>query len=273
MRWGTKNGLILQKKFVLCHHSEDLVYYPVSRTGKRIALLAYRAADGSCLKPAVVIPRKTYDEDLLLFGITSEKVELYPQENGYISMPIFEDWFRAVFIPELEKPRESYTYTSPAFLIPGNCSAHTTQNCDGLYSVHGVLPIFLPPHSSSQTQDLDLSLFGVTKRSIVRVNRLDIASIQTFHITQVPLSFISAANPSKVEQSLKNAGISLVTGDEQLLCLITPETVRCLFDRDKVLNPLAIFEMELEDDDYIDDDPDDIDEEELLKPAAEGELI
>jgi hypothetical protein len=29
---------------------------------------------------------KTYDEDLLLFGITPEKVELYSQENGYISM-------------------------------------------------------------------------------------------------------------------------------------------------------------------------------------------
>jgi hypothetical protein len=32
-----------------------------------------------------------------------------------------------------------------------------------------------------------------------------------------------------------------------------------------VLNPLVIFEVGLEDDDYTDDDPDDIDEEELLK--------
>jgi hypothetical protein len=34
------------------------------------------------------------------------------------------------------------------------------------------------------------------------------------------------------------------------LCMVTPETVRCLFDRDKVLNPLAIFEVGREDDDY-----------------------
>jgi hypothetical protein len=84
---------------------------------------------------------------------------------------------------------------------------------------------------------------------------------------------MSAANPSNVVQSFKNAGISLITPDEQLLCMVTPEASRCLFDHDKVLNPLAIFEVGLEDDDYTDDDPDDINEEELLKLAAQEELI
>jgi hypothetical protein len=63
--------------FVPVYYSEDLVYYPVSRTGKRITLLACIAADGSFLKPAVVIPRKIDNGDLLLFRITPEKVELY----------------------------------------------------------------------------------------------------------------------------------------------------------------------------------------------------
>jgi hypothetical protein len=109
-------------------------------------------------KPVVVIPRKTYDEDLLLFGITPERGELYSPENGYISMPFFEDWFQTVLIPELEERREVYSYTGPAFLMLDNCSAHTKQNCDDLYSAHGVLPIFLPPNFSNQTQVLDLSL-------------------------------------------------------------------------------------------------------------------
>jgi hypothetical protein len=86
-----------------------------------------------------------WDVNLLLFGITPEKVKLYSQENGYISMPIFENWLRTVFIPELEKRREAYSYTGPVFLMLDNCSVHTTQNCDELYSAHGVLPIFLPP--------------------------------------------------------------------------------------------------------------------------------
>jgi hypothetical protein len=188
-------------------------------------------------------------------------------------MPIFEDWFRTFLIPELEKLREAYSYTGPVFLMLDNCSAHITQNCNDLYSAHGVLPIFLPPYSSNQTQVLNLSLFGVTRRLIVRVNRLDIANIQNFHMAQVACSLMSAANPSNVVQSFKNSGISLITADEQLLCMVTPETARCLFDRNKVLNSLAIFQVGPEDDDYTDADPDDIDEEELLKLAAEEELI
>jgi hypothetical protein len=84
---------------------------------------------------------------------------------------------------------------------------------------------------------------------------------------------MSAADPSNFMQSFKNAGISLITADEQLLCMVTPETARCLFDRDKVLNPLAIFEVGLEYDDYTDDDPDNIYEKEFLKLAGEEELI
>jgi hypothetical protein len=74
-------------------------------------------------------------------------------------------------------------------------------------------------------------------------------------------------------QSLKNVGISLITAGEQLLRMVTPETARCLFDRHKVLNPLVIFEVGLDNDDDTDDGPDDIDEEEFLKLAAEEELI
>jgi hypothetical protein len=85
-----------------------------------------------------------------------------------------------------------------------------------------------------------------------------------FHIPRsAPSSMSTRARP----------GIELITVDEQLLCMVTPETARCLFDRDKVLNPLSIFKMGLEDDDYRDDDPDDIDEGDLLKLTAEEELI
>jgi hypothetical protein len=76
---------------------------------------------------------------------------------------------------------------------------------------------------------------------IVRANWLDIANIQSFHIAQVVCSFMSVANPSNVGQSFRNAGLSRITADEQLLCMVTPETARCLFDRDKVLNPLASY--------------------------------
>jgi hypothetical protein len=70
--------------FVPSYQAEDRVYYPVPRTGKRSTLLACIAVDEFFLKPTVVIPQQTYDEDLLLFRMKSEKVELDSPGNDDI---------------------------------------------------------------------------------------------------------------------------------------------------------------------------------------------
>jgi hypothetical protein len=165
--------------FVPASHAADHVYYALPRTEKRITLLACVAADGSYLKPAAIISWKTYDEDLALFGLTSEKVEFYSQENGYVATLIFADWMQRIFIPELMKRRGAYSYHGPAFLILDNCSVHTKADFTDLCSVNGIVPVFLPPHSSNQTQVLSLSIFGITKRLIGRVSRIDAANIQS----------------------------------------------------------------------------------------------
>jgi hypothetical protein len=53
-------------------HHDDYVYMPVSRAGKRITLMACIAADGSAIKPQIIIPRKTIDDDLVLTGSTKK---------------------------------------------------------------------------------------------------------------------------------------------------------------------------------------------------------
>jgi hypothetical protein len=45
-------------------HATNRVGICVPRTGKRITLLACIGADGSYLRPLIIIPRKTYVEDL-----------------------------------------------------------------------------------------------------------------------------------------------------------------------------------------------------------------
>jgi hypothetical protein len=52
---------------------DDYVYMPVSRAGKRITLMACIATDGSAIKPQIIIPRKTINDDLVLTGLTPEK--------------------------------------------------------------------------------------------------------------------------------------------------------------------------------------------------------
>jgi hypothetical protein len=45
---------------------EDYVYMPVSRAGKRITLMACIVTDVSAIKPQIIVPRKTIDDDLVL---------------------------------------------------------------------------------------------------------------------------------------------------------------------------------------------------------------
>jgi hypothetical protein len=215
--------------FVPGDYQEDTVPYPVSRTGKRITLIACVAADGSFVRPCIVISRKTFDDELLLYGFTPEKVEIYNQRNGYIDIEIFNDWVRDTFVPEIVARRERYQYQGPAFLLLDNCPSHHGRPFAELCECHKIVPIWLPPHASNQLQMLDLCIFGLTKRAIMRTNRLERVNLQTDHIVRVLGSFMSAAVPQNIVKSFANAGISLIFDDDRVIrCQITPRTTRCL---------------------------------------------
>jgi hypothetical protein len=213
--------------------SSSSVYYPVSRSGKRITLLARIAADGSFMRPAVVLARKTYEDEILETRLTSEKLELYSQSHSFIDQSIFEDWFCDTFCVDLSRRREQQNYWGPSYLLLDNCSAHHGIRFSNLCNQHNIVPIFLPAHASNQVQPLDLCLFGVTKGQIIRVNNLECANIQSTHVVKVINGFLSAANPNNIVSSFRNGGISVCLNpiDRKLYCKVTRETLRCVMHR------------------------------------------
>jgi hypothetical protein len=225
--------------FVSSCERAPVVYYPVSRTGKRITLIACIAADGSFVRPAVILARKTYEDEILLTGLTNEKIEFYSQENSFINGEIFEDWFKDTLCPDIQRRRESFQYWGPAYLLLDNCTAHHGELFQHLCSINNIEPIFLPPHSSNQLQPLDLCLFGVTKKLIQRVNQLETINLQSYHIVRIVNGFMSASVPLNIVESFANAGISLLLDpeDRQLYCHITPETARCLLHSEVEADP------------------------------------
>jgi hypothetical protein len=76
------------------------------------------------IRPALVIPRKPFGDELLLHGYAPEKVESYSQGKGYVDQDIFEDWTKDTLVPELQRRRAAMGYPDPAILIFENCSAH-----------------------------------------------------------------------------------------------------------------------------------------------------
>jgi hypothetical protein len=55
--------------------------------------------------------------------------------------------------------------------------------------------LYIPPHSSNQIQPLDLCVFGVIKRLITRLNKMDQRNIQSVHVGKLVPAFHSSCNP------------------------------------------------------------------------------
>jgi hypothetical protein len=63
---------------------------PFDRSTKRATLVAAIAANGAALKPLIVVPRKTIETELILWGYDAQNVVFYYQEHGFITIKLFE---------------------------------------------------------------------------------------------------------------------------------------------------------------------------------------
>jgi hypothetical protein len=208
--------------------------------------------DKGTLKPIVIVPRKTIDLDLVTTGLASEKIQLFHQPKVYIDHNIFHDWLEPTFVPELQRRRQARHYDGPAVLMLDNCTAHTTLKFGEICGQYRITPVFLPPPSSNQLQILDFSLFGVTKRLIAPVNRMEGLTVQTTHVCDIVNAFFAAYTPMNIVKTFRNAGILLLRDEtHEIISQITPETTRCVIERGGLLEPIEVLdegEEEKEDD-------------------------
>jgi hypothetical protein len=72
------------------HQSE--IACPIDRATKRSSLLLCLAADGTYLKPLLILPRKTIEPEVLEQGISESMCKKVYQEHGFISTTLFEQW-------------------------------------------------------------------------------------------------------------------------------------------------------------------------------------
>jgi hypothetical protein len=105
----------------------SIIPCPVSRIGKRATPIACIAVDGSFLWPGIVICRKIFDDEHLLHGFTSGKVETYHGNKGYIGLQIFNDWITDTFVQNLIARRQKWSSGGSAFLVLDHCPAHHGQ--------------------------------------------------------------------------------------------------------------------------------------------------
>jgi hypothetical protein len=81
--------------------------------------------------------------------------------------------------------RAEIHYEGSAILLLDGRSAHYDDEFFEISADIGISPVFLPSHSSDQTQALDVGLFGIHKRGIARIFPPDWLTIQSRQISRL----------------------------------------------------------------------------------------
>jgi hypothetical protein len=241
--------------YVPAEEERKVIPLPVLRGGKRLTLVGAIAADGSSLTPMIIITRHTIDQDLQLFGIRDSTCMIAYQENGFITQELFADWFSVLFLPEIQQRRECTGYEGPCILIMDGCSCHDGDIFLDLAMEENIIPLYIPPHSSNQLQPCDLCLFGLTKRQIIRINKLPEGNAQSLHIAKVICGYLIAATPINVVQSFRNAGISLRLDGVILKAEVSIESCRCLMFGPSIYQTCSDEEEEVKSSTDVDEIP------------------
>lgn len=187
---------------------EQTINVPVDAKEKRSTLLAGIFADGTYLKPTIVVPRKTVEIELYHNGYTPDKVQIYTQENGFFEAGLFGRWAEEVVVPEDEKRRAEHEYKEAFALLMDGASVHNSDWFDELCFEHGIFIVILPAHSTEITQLLDLVIFSVAKALIRRIHIEEELNKQTQQIIKMINSYHQACTISNILSAFQAAGIT-----------------------------------------------------------------
>jgi hypothetical protein len=168
------------------------------------------AADGTTLKPLAIVPRLTTKVELFEVGYTPQHLILAYREGKFIDSKLFLRLAREIFAPDVMRRRAEIRYEGPGMLLLNGCSAHYDDEFFEISADIGIYPVFLSPHSSGQTQALDVRLFGIHKREIGRIFPLDWLTIQSKQIYRLLGASIAAATPPNIILAFKQVRIHAI---------------------------------------------------------------
>jgi transposase len=188
-------------------YEANTIDIPVDRNSKRATLVACISGDGMALKPLVILPRKTIEDDIFLHGYNSKNTSFCYQENAFMTMSIFLLWAEEVFFPAVEAKREEMGYSGNAILILDGLSAHHSEVLLAACADRKVEVVFLVPHSSHLTQPLDLVTFGLLKAAYVRSISGNLETRQSNQVVKMLTAHHCATSPRHVMSAFAAAGL------------------------------------------------------------------
>ena len=188
-------------------YDQKNIKIPRDRMAKRASLVGCICADGSVLKPMVILPRKTIEAEMQLYGYNKRNAAFAYQENSFMTMKIFEQWGEKIFFPHVDAKRKEMNYGGQALLIMDGLAAHHSPSFCEECAKHGVKILYMVPHSSDQTQPLDLVVFGRFKNFYSRCTNENMISNQSNQIIKMLCAWRQATAPNMIISSFMAAGM------------------------------------------------------------------
>ena len=165
-----KDELIIIEKSAAPTGEGSKRYYPVSRKGDHTTFLSAINAYGDFVKPLIVTKRATVEASLLYYNLGPDRIMLKRTEKGYITQEVFIEWFETCFIRKLQELRNLHKYSGPGMLLLDGAPQHFNASVFKMCEENNLYVVFLAPHSSNQTQPMDLGIFHVHKEKIRHTN-------------------------------------------------------------------------------------------------------
>ena len=115
---------------------------------------------------------------------------------------MFLDWFEQCFVEKLKDLRVRHNYNGPSLLILDGAPQHFNASMFKLCELNNIYVMFLPTHSSNQTQPMDLGIFHVHKE---RIRHTDLESLDDTNFVIVIVSLFHAWEQTATTKNIMGA--------------------------------------------------------------------
>jgi hypothetical protein len=143
-----------RRETVVVHadNSGDTIPIPFDRNTKWATMVAVIAADGAGLKPLIIVSCKAIEVELILWDVRHSKSDFDYQENGFMTIKLFEKWVGAFLMPYFSVVRMCTGDNGPTIVISDGCTCHAIERIQVALQAKRIYLAPLPPHSSDAWQ-------------------------------------------------------------------------------------------------------------------------
>ena len=210
--------------------NKSSVKIPRDRSTKKATLLGGICAYGSTIRPMVIISRETIEKELLDLGYTPDKVMYGRSDTGFMNQTLFLNWAKNSFIPEMRIKRNICNYDGPILLIMDGFGVHDCDQFRSLLDEENIHPLLFAPHSSDQTQFLDLLIFGLQKQEIQKMRLQQDLNWQTKQVVKILDSWRKVTVPRNIIMAFKRGGLIVEwnANDQKLVARLDRSFAKCV---------------------------------------------